>query len=69
MFWIAYSVTFVVALVIAGVLIAIRLVFSAVGKAFESILQLRLGNAPVGYRLRSRQGRSSAWLKPKRTRC
>lgn len=34
MFWISYSITFVVASAIAIALMAIRLVLSAVGKAF-----------------------------------
>jgi uncharacterized membrane protein len=37
MFWISYSVTFVLASVIAIALMAIRLVLSVVGRAFGSI--------------------------------
>jgi uncharacterized membrane protein len=40
MFWISYSVTFVLASVIAAALIAIRLVLSAVERAFGLILPL-----------------------------
>jgi len=45
MFWIVYSVAFVLASAIAIVLLAIRLVFSAIGRAFGLIPQLNQGNA------------------------
>jgi hypothetical protein len=45
MFWIAYSVTFVLASVIAVALIAIRLVLSAVGKALGLISPRHHGKA------------------------
>jgi hypothetical protein len=45
MFWIAYSVTFVLASAIAAALTALRLVLSVVERAFGLIRPLHQGNA------------------------
>jgi hypothetical protein len=57
MFWISYSVTFVLASAVAIALMAIRLVLSAANSAFGPFPPLHKRNAVGGWRAMSRRSR------------
>jgi hypothetical protein len=57
MFWISYSITFVLALAIAIALMAVRLVLSAVRRAFVSIPPSHQGNTVIRWRVVSLRSR------------
>jgi hypothetical protein len=62
MFWISYFVTFVLASAIAIALMAVRLVLSAVGRAFGLIPPQHQGTAAS--RWQDRSSRSDRWSPP-----